>query len=358
MLRTSTIAFATVLVGAALLLPGRNAMADQPAAPALTVSLVQPAERNWPETVPASGWLKPWQEAAIASEASGLRITDIFVDVGSVVKEGQVLVRLSQDGVLADIRKQEAAIASARAKLAKAKADADRARQLHPSGAMSDQDVTQRLTDEQAAQASLDGEEAALESQKIKLGQTTITAVDDGLITSRSAELGAVVAAGTELFRLLRQQRVEWQAEVSARYLSRISDGLSVEIDGPDGQRMQGEVRLIGPSVNTANGRAIVYVTLPSDVHPRSGVYVTGRIELEVKPALTVPEAAIVFRDGISYVFTADQERRVHRIRVETGRRNNGEVEILSGIDPSSKIVASGGSFLSDNALVNIGEEG
>ncbi len=207
-------------------------MADQTAAPALTVSLASPAQRAWPETVPASGWLKPWQEAIIASETSGLRITDVLVDVGSVVTKGQTLVRLSQDSVLADLRKQAAAVETAKANLAKAKADADRARQLRTSGALSAQNITERLTDEQTAKASLESEEAALESQKIKLAQTTITAVDDGLITSRSAELGAVVSSGTELFHLVRQQRVEWQAEVSARYPSGGAGGLDAHITG------------------------------------------------------------------------------------------------------------------------------
>lgn len=352
--RRSFIPLATALVGAVLLLPFRSAIADQPAAPALTVSLVAPAQREWPETVPASGWLKPWQEAIIASETSGLRITDVLVDVGSVVRKGQTLVRLSQDSVVADLRKQAAAVETAKANLAKAKADADRARQLRPSGALSAQNITERLTDEQTAKASLESEEAALESQNIKLAQTTITAVDDGLITSRSAELGAVVSSGTELFRLIRQQRIEWQAEVSARYLSRISEGLSVEINGPEDRPIKGKVRLVGPSVSTGTGRAIVYVALPADVHPTVGLYVTGSIELDTTPALTVPETAIVYRDGINYVFTADENKRVRRVRVETGRRNDGEVEIVSGMDRSAKVVTSGGAFLSDNDLVNV----
>ncbi|RUM08897.1 efflux RND transporter periplasmic adaptor subunit [Rhizobium chutanense] len=349
--------FATALVAAALLLPLRNALADQAAAPALTVSLVTPAERDWPETVPASGWLKPWQEAIIASETSGLRITEILADVGSVVKKGQTLILLSQDSVQADLRKQEAAVATAKATLAKAKANADRARQLQPSGALSDEKIVEYFADEQTATASLASEKAALDSQKIKLDQTMVTAVDDGLITSRSAELGAVVSSGTELFRMVRQQRVEWQAEVSARYLSRISEGLSVDIDGPDG-RIQGKVRLVGPSVDTNTSRAIVYVALPQDVHPRTGLYVTGAIELRTTPALTVPETAIVFRDGINYVFAAGEDKRVKRVRVETGRRNDGEVEIVSGIDKSARVVTSGGAFLSDNDLVKIAGEG
>jgi len=331
-------------------------MAGQAAATALTVSLMVPAQRDWPETVPASGWLKPWQEAVIASETSGLRITDVLVDVGSVVTKGQTLVQLSQESVLADLRKQEAAVENAKASLSKAKANADRARQLQPSGALSDEKIVEYLADEQTATASVASEEAALDTEKIKLAQTTITAVDDGVITSRSANLGAVVSAGTELFRMVRQQRVEWQAEVSARYLPRISEGLSVRINGPDGQVIDGKVRLVGPSVSTDTSRAIVYVALPTDVRPRTGLYVTGNIELQTSPALTVPETAIVFRDGISYLFTSGEDQRVRKVRVETGRRNNGEVEIVSGIDRSAKVVNSGGAFLSDNDLVKIAE--
>ncbi|MDK1494573.1 efflux RND transporter periplasmic adaptor subunit [Sinorhizobium sp. 7-81] len=354
-MRKPSIPLATFLVCAGLL-PFGIAMADQPAAPALTVSVVTPATRDWPETVPASGWLKPWQEAVIASEMSGLRITEVLVDVGSVVTKGQTLVRLSRESILADLRKQAAAVETAKANLAKAKANAERARQLRASGAVSDEKIAERLTDEQKAIASLEFEQAALDSQKIKLAQTTVTAVDDGLITSRSAELGAVVSTGTELFRLVRQQRVEWQAEVSARYLPRISEGLSVEINGPDERPIQGKVRLIGPSVSTDTGRATVYVMLPTGVHPRVGLYFTGSIKLKTTSAVTVPETAIVFRDGLNYVFTVGADKRARRVRVETGRRNNGEVEIVSGTDQSTSIVASGGAFLSDNDLVNIAE--
>ncbi|WP_221134897.1 efflux RND transporter periplasmic adaptor subunit [Rhizobium binae] len=356
LLRKPSRILAAALVAAVLVCPVRLAMAEQAAATALTVSLTAPAQRNWPETVPASGWLKPWQEAIIASETSGLRITEVLADVGSAVTKGQTLVRLSQESVLADLRKQDAAVENAKASLTKAKANADRARQLQSSGALSDEKIVEYLADEQTATASLAAEEAALDSEKIKLAQTTITAVDDGVITSRSANLGAVVSTGTELFRMVRQQRIEWQAEVSARYLSRIFEGLSVRINGPDGQPIEAKVRLVGPSVSTDTSRAIVYVTLPADMRLRTGLYVTGNIELQTSPALTVPETAIVFRDGISYVFTAGEDQRVQRIRVETGRRNNGEVEIVSGIDRSANVVSSGGAFLSDNDLVKIAE--
>ncbi|RWB31292.1 MAG: efflux RND transporter periplasmic adaptor subunit [Mesorhizobium sp.] len=343
-----------LLAGANLALAATPSHAQQQETAALTVAVVKPAERQWAETVPASGWLKPWHEAIIASEIGGLRITDVLVDVGSMVSKGQPLVRLADETVLADLRKEEAALETAKADLAKAKANADRARKVQGSGALSDEKVTEYLIAEQTAEASLKSAHATLESQKIKVDQTTIVAVDDGLISSRSAQLGAVVSSGTELFRLVRQQRIEWQAEVSARYLPHISQGLEAAIESPGDGRIEGKVRLVGPTVSTDTGRAIVYVTLPPEDHPPVGIYVTGQIELQSTSALTVPETALVFRDGINYVFTVDADRRAARVRVETGRRNGAEVEILSGIDRSASVVKSGGAFLSDKALVRV----
>ncbi|WP_073057449.1 efflux RND transporter periplasmic adaptor subunit [Kaistia soli] len=328
--------------------------AQQQEAAALTVEVVKPTQQQWPETVPASGWLKPWQEAIIAAEIGGLRITDILVDVGSVVTKGEPVAKLLQDTVEADLRKQQAAVETAKANLAKAKADADRTRKLQNTGALSQEDITTKLVSEQTAQADLDSANAALDSIKIQLSQTTILAPDDGLISSRSAQLGNVVSSGAELFRMIRQQRVEWQAEVSARYLSRISVGMTAEIAGPAGKIIKGTVRLIGPTVDSNTGRAIVYIALPPDDRPPEGIYVSGEIELASTSALTVPDTALVFRDGLNYVFTVDADHRVKRVRVDTGRRRDGAVEILSGIVSSDDVVKSGGAFLADNALVTV----
>ena len=286
-LKKPLITVALVLVAAALLSVFLSSMMEEGPAPALSISLAAPTQRDCSETVQASGWLKPWQEAIVASETSG-HITEVLVDLGSVVTKGQALVRLSQDSVLTDIRKHEAAVATARANLAKAKADAERARQFRATGGLSDGKVGEYLEDEQIAMANLGSEEAALAGERVKLAQTTINSIDDGIITARSAQLGATISAGAELFRLVRQQRVEWQAEVPVRYLSRISEGLSVDIDGPDDHAIQGKVRLVGPSVN-ADTQAIVYVALPPDVPPRTGVYLTGHIKLPTTPDSSSP---------------------------------------------------------------------
>lgn len=348
--------FALVL-GTISVFAAAPAAAQPSEAVALTVAVAKPVEQKWPELVPASGWLKPWQEAIVAAQIDGLRVTDVLVDVGSVVSKGQPLVRLADESVRAELRKEDAALATARADLAKARANADRARKVQASGALSDEKITEYLIAEETALAGVESAEASLESQKIRLGQATIVAPDDGLITARSVQLGAVLSSGTELFRLVRQQRVEWQAEVSAHYLGRIKEGLTATIIGPGDRRVKGTVRLVGPTISTDTGRALLYVALPAEAHPPTGLYVTGQIELATTTALTVPETALVLRDGIAYVFAVDADKRASRIRVETGRRNGSEVEILSGLDLSTQVVTTGGAFLADKTLVRVDGE-
>ncbi|GAA3080802.1 efflux RND transporter periplasmic adaptor subunit [Rhizobium viscosum] len=352
--RRSFFSLIVLILGAAIVCPGRPALSQQTDGAALTVAATKPVERQWSETVPASGWLRPWHEAISAAEVGGLRITDVLVDVGSVVRKGQPLARLSDETVRAELRKEEAALATAKADLAKAETNAERARRMQGSGVLSDEKINEYLIAEQTAAAGVDSAEASLESQRIKLSQTTITAVDDGLITSRSAQLGAVVASGTELFRLVRQQRIEWQAEVSARYRPLLKEGLAATIFDPGGQQIRGTVRLVAPTVSTDTGRALVYVSLPPEAHAPIGLYATGQIEFGAQSALTVPDTALVTRDGMNYVFTLDGEARARRVRVEIGRRNSGDVEILSGLDRSAQVITTGGAFLSDGALLRV----
>jgi RND family efflux transporter MFP subunit len=321
---------------------------------ALTVRLVSPKMEQWPEDVVANGWITPWHEAVIASEAQGLKIIAVLADVGDRVSKGQELARLSQDSALADVHRQEAAVASAEAALSEAQANAARARKLETSQALSEKDIKSYLIAEQKAQAALASERASLEAQHIKLAQTVIVAVDDGVITSRAASLGNVVNTGTELFRLLRQSRVDWQAELDVSQLARIKAGQKAHVAIAAGTEVEGTVRLIAPAAAKGTGRSIVYVALAGDKEPRPGLYASGRIELASKPALTLPESALVPRDGQMYVFTIKDGSHAARVKVLTGRRQSGRVEITSGIEPDIRVVESGATFLSDGTLVAV----
>lgn len=335
----------------------QNRAQAQPQATAkavLSVNVVKPQTQVWPKTLAANGTIVAWHEAIIAAETGGLRIMALHVDTGSQVKRGQLLAELAHDAVQADVQRYEATLASARASLGQAKANADRARQVKGSGALSEQQIHEYLATEQTAQAAVAVAEAQLAAQKVTLAQTRITAIDDGLITARSVVLGQVVSSGTELFRLQRQNRLEWQAEVDAQQLAQIKAGAKAEVTLPSGQILQGSVRLVAPTISTSTSRANVFVALPAGA--TAGIFASGQIEAGQQKVLALPQAAIVLRDGLSYVYEVGTDHKVIRHRISSGARRNGLVDI-SGVNPNATIVAAGGAFLADGDLVNIAKD-
>ncbi len=323
---------------------------------ALSVTSTLPVQKQWPVQLAASGSIVAWQEAVISAEVGGLRITALHADVGGRVKRGQVLAELARDSVQAEVRHYEAALASAKASLAKAKANADRARQIQGSGALSEQQINTYLAEEKTAKASVDLAEAQLVVQQVTLSQTRIVAVDDGIITSRSALLGQVVASGAELFRMQRQGRLEWQAEVDAKQLDVVKPGAKCEVTLSSGRVLAGTVRLAAPTLSTSTSRANVFVTLPEDSGTKAGMFANGYIKAGVQPILAVPESALVLRDGRSYLFEVGANNKVVRRLVTAGMHREGLVAITDLVG-GSRIVTSGGAFLADGDLVTVVKE-
>lgn len=278
------------------------------------------------------------------------------------MQRGQVLATFATESIQADVALARAALAEAQANAADASANADRARAVQGSGAVSAQQVNQYLTQEQTAKARVDSAKAQLDAQLLRLKQTQVLAPDSGTISARNATVGAVVGAGTELFKLIRQGRLEWRAEVTSSELSRIAAGTNVVVTAPGGAKRKGKVRILAPTVDAATRNGLVYVDLVGAVEGvgntagafKPGMFARGEFELGNSGALTVPQTAVVVRDGFSYVYRVGDDRRVSQLKVQTGRVVGEQVEIQSGVKPEDKLVASGGSFLSDGDLVKV----
>ncbi|AUS43371.1 efflux RND transporter periplasmic adaptor subunit [Ralstonia solanacearum] len=355
--RNTALAAFLIVAGVAMwrLAPSTPARAE-PHTPAavLTVSVLEPQSIAWPDTIDANGSTAAWQEAVIGAETGSLRITELLVDVGSEVKRGQLLARLADATATADLHKQEAAVVQARANLQQAQADLKRSKLVADSGAVSTQKLDEYRITEAVNRAALASAEAELQNKHTALSQTRIVAVDDGVISSRTALLGNVVGAGTELFRLIRQGRIEWQAEVDAQQLARVRAGQSARVTLPGGKTIDGKVRLVSPTLSTSTGRAIVYVALGGH-SAQPGMFASGTIELGTAPVLTLPESALVPRDGRTDVYVLNRDgTTVARRTVVAGRHRDGRCEILSGLETGARVVASGGGFLSDGARVKV----
>ncbi len=321
---------------------------------ALTVTATSAQRSSLSTGLSANGNIAPWQEAVVGAESSGSRLAEVRVNVGDVVKRGQVLATFVPDMAQADLAQSRAAVAEAEANLADASANAQRARELQTSGALSAQQINQFLTAERTAAARLEALRAAAQVQQLRLAQTQVLAPDSGVISSRSATVGAVVPAGMELFKLIRQGRLEWRAEVAASELAQIKPGQPVRITAGGVAPVVGRVRIVAPTVDAATRNGLVYVDLPQPGTVKAGMFARGEFETGSSSALTLPQSAVLLRDGFSYVFKLGEGNKVSQVKVAVGRRAGDRIEITGGLDPAARVVASGGGFLADGDTVRV----
>jgi HlyD family secretion protein len=340
--------------------PARGAPAATDANPSLTVATTTARRETLTLTLAANGNIAAWQEASIGAEASGQRITEVRAGIGDRVRRGQVLATFATDTLGAELAQARAALAEAQAAAAEAEANAQRARVLEPTGALSASQINQYLTAATTAQARVEAARAVLQSRQVRLSQAQVLAPDDGIISARSATVGAVLGGpgAPELFRLIRQGRLEWRAEVTSPELARLKPGVAATVTTAGGAQMQGRVRMIGPTVDPQTRNALVYVDVRpvagSAGHALPGMFARGEFQLGSATALTVPRSAVVVREGFSYVMRIDPGNRIGQVRVRTGRAVGDRIEILEGLAPDVRIVASGGGFLNDGDLVRV----
>jgi RND family efflux transporter MFP subunit len=327
------------------------------AKPALTVMAITPQRVEWPRMLAANGNIAAWQEAVISAEISDLRLTEVQVNVGDRVQKGQVLARLAKDSVEAALSESRAAVAEAEAMLAEARANGDRARQYQATGFLSAQNINQYLTAEKTALARLNAARARMQAEQLRLAQTAVRAPDAGVISARTATVGSMTQPGQELFRLIRGGRLEWRAEVSAADLGKLKPGVTATLTAPNGARVQGRVRMVAPTVDPQTLNGLVYVDLPiaeTGDALRAGTFARGEFELGRVRAMSLPQSAVLLRDGFSYVFQLDEQNKVAQTKVAVGQRMGDQIEIVSGIAEDARVVASGAGFLADGDLVRV----
>jgi len=269
--------------------------APKPAAkPALTVRAVQTAPAQWTSMLSANGSVLPWQEAVIGAQLPGLRIMEVKAGIGDWVKQGDVLITLGN--------------------------------------------------------RTRDGGDYI---------QGRVIAPDDGVISAANASVGSTVQSGAELFRLIRKGRLEWRAELTADELMQIRKGMSAEISVGEGHVVKGRVRAISPSVDPQTRYGQALIDLPNNAGLIAGLFARGEIMLGQAStvAQTLPQSAVVQRDGAAYVYVIGADGKVQERKVVIGQRSGDRIAITSGLEPGVAVAESGGAFLTDGDLVQVVKE-
>jgi len=328
-----------------------------PANSSMTITTVPVHSEQIVRTVPATGSMYPWQEVIVSAEVGGYRVSEVLVDVGTRVSKGQPLVRLSGDMLRADLDSKRAALRSAEAGEINAAAALRRGEQVSSSGALSAADLDRLKAENIAAQARVETARADLTTSELRSRYGTVTAPDSGTITSRTVSVGQIVQAGSEMLRMLRQNRVEWRAEVPEAQLSRIKVGQSATLTAVDGTLLNGKVRAVAPTVQTSNRTGLVYIDVVGG-NARPGMFARGEIAAGTGPAMLLPVSSVVMQDGYSYVFVLKDKNVVERRRVQQVGVHGDNMEIASGVEVGETVAVKGAGFLKDGDTVTVNNGG
>jgi HlyD family secretion protein len=350
---------AALLLGVAAMLLTACRSSDGDAASAasaavMTVTATELTRVELTRTVSMTGSVFAWQDVIIASEVGGYRVAEVFVDVGDRVTKGQRLVELSKALLESEVATKEAMLNQRRAELTNAEAALERGKSLLNMNVLSEADLDRLTSEELASRARFESARADLETSRLRLQFTDVTAPDDGVITSRTVTVGQIAQAGSEMLRLLRNGRIEWRGEAPETRLADLAPGQAVSIATADGTTYSGTIRVVSPTIAAGNRTALVYVDLPADERLRPGMFARGEIEIGSGPAFAVPLESVVNADGYSYVFVLGSDNTVARRRIETGALHGEAIEVTSGIEGGETVVIKGAGFLKDGDLVNV----
>ncbi|MDZ7857508.1 efflux RND transporter periplasmic adaptor subunit [Sphaerotilus sp.] len=302
----------------------------------------------------ATGNVAAAQEASVSPKTGGLRVTRILAQVGSRVKRNEVMLEFDDDMMGMELAQLHANMGEAEAAAAEARRSAERARKVGESGALSTQQVEQLITAETTTAARVKALGESVKLQRLRLSQAQLLAPDDGIVSARSATLGAVVPAGMEMFRIIRGGRLEWRAEVPAAEMARLAPGTPTRVLLDDGSALPGVLRLVAPTVDPITRQGLVYVDLPPSPALRPGMLVRGEILVGGGNSWVLPQSAVVVRDGFHMVARLDAEQRVRFAKVTVGRRQGLLVEVTGGLAPEASVVARGAALLGEGDRVRV----
>ncbi len=345
------------------------------------VSVVRAATREFRDRLSVSGTLVAREEAMVGPQLDGLRITELFADDGDRVARGQVLARLDRSQLDALAAESDAALARADAAVAQAQnaiaqfeatdtqaqADYSRATRLE-AGVMSQSALDSRASAARSSTAQLAGARSALavamadkraqQAQRreldVRIARTEVRAPVAGVVTRRTARLGALSASGGDaLFRVTQDGAVDLDAEVPEDGLARVKLGMAAKVAvSGDPDPIPGMVRLVSSEIDRASRLGHVRIALGADAVARIGAFATAVVEVGRRDGVAVPASALVGQDGGWSVEVVVAGDRVESRPVVRGLSGADEVEIRDGLKPGEAVVARASAFLRPGDLV------
>lgn len=310
--------------------------------PPTAVNLAPSIERDLVDQVEAVGTSRAAQAVLVLAEVPG-RVAQIHFQQGQQVKRDQLLVSL-------DDRNARADLARAEAEYQRARDDYRRGQQLVERRAISESEVDTFRTSMESARANRDAAQANLHDHNIR-------APFAGVVGLRQVDGGAYLQTGDAITTLDNLGHIEVDFQMPERYLARLAVGLPViaSNDAFPGIAFEGAISHLDSRVNS-NSRSLTARARLNNPGDRMlpGQFLRITVQLDRRPALLVPEQAIITQGAQSYVFTVDSEQKAVRHPVTLGGRREGWVEITSGLSGQPDVIVNGHSRLGSGQPVNV----
>lgn len=319
----------------------------------ITVSVVNATTSTLPFKVVASGNVSAWEEVPVGAETGGLTATTIFVDEGSYVRQGQPLVQMNDALLQAQLRQQQAAVQTAEANVARDDAALGRAQELKERGFLSQASLDTALANQRSSAANLAAARAGLAETRTRLSQATIRAPVSGQIISRSVTKGQIISAGTELFRMVRDGRLELDAQVPETQLGALRSGQAATITSSQAAPTTGTVRIVTPEVDAQTRLGVARISLAPGSGLKPGMFARAEIDAGTREATVVPTASVLYRDNKAGVFVIGEGNKVSFVPVSVIQRSDAQSSV-DGLTAGARIVVEGAGFLNTGDTVKV----
>ncbi len=334
-----------------------NAVDPNDAIPLVTARA--PGRSTIASLVTFTGGIVARYDQPIGVEGDGGRVSEVLVESGDRVSRGQVLARLDTAVVSAQVANLRASVEQMRAEAVLAEADYRRAAAVADSvGALSKEEVDKRHSVVATSAARVKSADAQLAEAEARQGRTSIRAPADGIVLTRTAEVGqTAMPGGAALFRLARGGEVEMRAQVAERDLPRLKLGQDADVYLTGiATPFQGKVRLVSAVIDPQTRLGEMRIALEQRPDLRPGAFARGEVKVGSEVLPIVPQTAVLSDGPTNFVYVVGTDGHVTRRAVKVSGTQPQGIVIGEGIDGTERIVSSAGAFLHDGELVRLAE--
>jgi RND family efflux transporter MFP subunit len=327
---------------------------EQKGEPPPVVSVVTPGIRSVAARVTFTGAIAARYDIPITAEGEGGRVIAVLVETGDTVKRGQVLARVDQSVLRPQVARLVASLEEARAQAALSAAEFERAQGVSAAGALSKEEIERRRAASITDEARVKVAAAQLAEAQARLGRSEVRAPEEGLVLTRTAEVGQNASPGGEpLFRLARGAEIEMRGQIAEQDLATLATGQTADVFVTGiSKPFPGTVRLLGSVIDPATRLGEIRISLPTDPSLRPGAFARGEVVVSRAERAVLPQTAVLSDADGTYVYIVNAGKKIERRDITVANTVPEGLVISGGLEGTEQVITTAGGFLRPGEVV------